>query len=137
MVHSARTNFGICEPLPLLTTQNTLPPLPQRQSFPPESTDSCTAPLGTDPLTSPRNLSGRPEPPVESHRLSESSRSKLTTMDDIDAVPDSTRRRPIMKPPGQVGRPKRGGYNLRDALGWDENTYKDVQVSPMNHHKHV
>lgn len=34
----------------------------------------------------------------------------------------------VPKPPGEVGRPSRGGYNLRDALGWDKDEYKLVMV---------
>ncbi|KAJ3831653.1 hypothetical protein F5878DRAFT_549272 [Lentinula raphanica] len=34
----------------------------------------------------------------------------------------------IPKPPGEVGRPNRGGYNLCDALGWPKDEYKVVQV---------
>lgn len=36
--------------------------------------------------------------------------------------------RPIPKPPGQVTRLRRGGYTLIEALGWDEEYYKNVQV---------
>ncbi|KAJ3765838.1 hypothetical protein FB446DRAFT_709137 [Lentinula raphanica] len=32
----------------------------------------------------------------------------------------------IAKPPGEVGRPNRGGYNLCDALGWPKHEYKTV-----------
>lgn len=35
----------------------------------------------------------------------------------------------IPKPPGEVTRLKRGGYNLQDQLQWDEQQYHSVQVS--------
>lgn len=34
----------------------------------------------------------------------------------------------VPKPPDEVGRPSWGGYNLRDALGWDKDEYKLVMV---------
>ncbi|KAJ3848114.1 hypothetical protein EV368DRAFT_86965 [Lentinula lateritia] len=34
----------------------------------------------------------------------------------------------IPKPPGEVGRPGRGGYNLRKILGWSKQDYDDVKV---------
>lgn len=36
----------------------------------------------------------------------------------------------IPKPEGEVGRPKRGGYNLRQKLDWSSNDYEAVNVSP-------
>lgn len=35
---------------------------------------------------------------------------------------------PKRKPPGEAGRPSRGGYTLGEALGWPEDVYKEVQV---------
>lgn len=34
----------------------------------------------------------------------------------------------IPKPPGEVGRPSRGGYTLKTALGWSEKDYLRVKV---------
>ena len=34
----------------------------------------------------------------------------------------------IAKPRGELGRPSRGGYSLRDALAWEKKVYSDVQV---------
>lgn len=34
----------------------------------------------------------------------------------------------ISKPPGEVGRPGRGGYNLKSKLGWDKHDFRKVQV---------
>lgn len=51
---------------------------------------------------------------------------------DNDVVPRSTlMTRPthaIKKPQGQVMELSRGGYNLRRALGWDAQTYDEVEV---------
>ena len=35
----------------------------------------------------------------------------------------------IPKPPGEAGRPGRGGYALKTALDWPEGRYKEAQVS--------
>jgi hypothetical protein len=37
----------------------------------------------------------------------------------------------IPKPRGEVARPKRHGYRLRDVVKWDEKTYNRVQVSTL------
>ena len=35
----------------------------------------------------------------------------------------------VPKPPGMVGRPQSGGYNLQDKLGWNDTTYQSILVS--------
>ncbi|KAJ3493184.1 hypothetical protein NMY22_g20243 [Coprinellus aureogranulatus] len=35
----------------------------------------------------------------------------------------------ISRPPGEAGRPGRGGFNLQKELGWPPSRYQDVQVS--------
>ena len=43
----------------------------------------------------------------------------------------------IAKPPGEVGRPGRGGYNLRKVLsehGWDQKTYNFKKVTHFLSH---
>ncbi|KAJ3872934.1 hypothetical protein F5051DRAFT_444724 [Lentinula edodes] len=37
----------------------------------------------------------------------------------------------IPKPPGEVGRPGRGGYNLRKILGWSKQDYDNVKVRSL------
>ena len=59
---------------------------------------------------------------------------ELTEPESEDASPwiESTL---IAKPPGEVGRPGRGGYNLRRVLsehGWDQKTYKFKRVIPLS-----
>jgi hypothetical protein len=34
----------------------------------------------------------------------------------------------MSKPPGEVGRLKRGGYNLQETLGWSPLEYEEVRV---------
>jgi hypothetical protein len=52
--------------------------------------------------------------------ISESSESKSTI---------STEEQQIPKPPGEVGRPGRGGYNLDDTLNWDSESLRKLKVS--------
>jgi hypothetical protein len=39
----------------------------------------------------------------------------------------------IPRPPGALSKPTAGGYALKDALGWEDATYKYVQVSAYWH----
>ena len=54
---------------------------------------------------------------------------------EIPSSPDapprsgSSRPRKIPKPPGEVTRLNRGGYNLQDKLNFSQAHYKEVQVS--------
>ena len=36
----------------------------------------------------------------------------------------------IPKPKGELSRLKRGGYSLKQTLGWDDDHYRKVKVSP-------
>ena len=47
--------------------------------------------------------------------------------DDTDS--ESRGSTKVPKPPGTVGRPQSGGYNLQDKLGWNDTTYQSIQVS--------
>ena len=38
----------------------------------------------------------------------------------------------IPQPRGALSKPGSGGYSLRDALGWEGDTYRDVQVCSYN-----
>ncbi|KAF9000896.1 hypothetical protein BDQ17DRAFT_1177724, partial [Cyathus striatus] len=35
----------------------------------------------------------------------------------------------IKKPPGQSNQPNSGGYNLKDALGWDQGCFEKIQMA--------
>jgi hypothetical protein len=34
----------------------------------------------------------------------------------------------IPKPIGEMGKPRLGGYNLQESLGWEDDYYKSVKV---------
>ncbi|KAI5988138.1 hypothetical protein EDC04DRAFT_2912605 [Pisolithus marmoratus] len=53
-----------------------------------------------------------------------SSESSLSSWDDDE----ESRTKKIPKPNGEVGRPGRGGYNLKDQLGWGEDGFKKLKV---------
>lgn len=55
-------------------------------------------------------------------------------LDDDEDSTDGEEDDKISKPNGDVGRPGRGGYNLKIALGWEDERYDKVKVSTMNAH---
>jgi hypothetical protein len=61
---------------------------------------------------------------------SDSSLTSLAT--DSDPEEDGEASTKIPKPPGMVGRPNSGGYNLQDKLGWNDATYQSIVVSLLN-----
>jgi hypothetical protein len=69
-----------------------------------------------------RNQSTRPDPRSESP-LSELSDSEN---DEKRNIPNK-----IPKPKGEAGRSNSGGYNLKEALGWEEKRYSDFTVSDI------
>ena len=49
--------------------------------------------------------------------------------DGLDSGGDGNVSTKVPKPPGTVGRPQSGGYNLQDKLGWNDTTYQSILVS--------
>jgi hypothetical protein len=49
--------------------------------------------------------------------------------DGLDSEEDGKVSTKVPKPPGTVGRPQSGGYNLQDKLGWNDTTYQSILVS--------
>lgn len=49
--------------------------------------------------------------------------------DDLESEEDGEASKKIPKPPGVVGRPQSGGYNLQDMLQWNDRTYETIMVS--------
>jgi hypothetical protein len=76
------------------------------------------------------------ETPVRNHRqsvrfdlrsvspLSEMSDSGSSSDEDSSDTPNT-----IPKPKGEAGRSNSGGYNLKNALGWEEERYSEFTVS--------
>lgn len=60
-------------------------------------------------------------------------KTSAASNDDEDSTDDEEDGK-IPKPSGEVGRPNRGGYNLRVTLGWEDDRYDKVKVSTMNAH---
>jgi hypothetical protein len=56
--------------------------------------------------------------------------SPLSELSDSDKSGDENRDAPkIPKPKGEAGRSNSGGYNLQEALGWEEKRYSEFTVS--------
>jgi hypothetical protein len=49
--------------------------------------------------------------------------------DELESVEDGEVSKKIPKPPGEVGRPQSGGYNLQEKLSWNDKTYESIIVS--------
>lgn len=90
--------------------------------------------LSRSPGPSSRHMNFRPLhiPPRQPSLDTQTSASYET--DDV-SLKDEPMERPVSipkipKPQGEVGRPGRGGYNLRMALNWSPSEFNAVRVSP-------
>jgi hypothetical protein len=52
-----------------------------------------------------------------------------TETEDDDEIGDKTEGSKIAKPPGEAGRKNSGGYNLKEALGWESKRWREFTVS--------
>lgn len=77
---------------------------------------------GRKPAASPANLS----------IMDSDNDSPVPGSEDEDDDDDDCNAGLIPKPEGEAGRPKSGGYSLREALDWDEKDYTKVKVSKMS-----
>jgi hypothetical protein len=68
--------------------------------------------------------------------VAEDKGSPLTSISDesdgLESEEDGNVSTKVPKPPGTVGRPQSGGYNLQDKLGWNDTTYQSILVSLIN-----
>ena len=82
------------------------------------------------PYSRPRHTSK--EAPVKNQSTgfgrSESPLSDISESDSGSSGDESTLNR-IPKPKGEAGRSNSGGYNLKQALGWEEERYSEFTVS--------
>lgn len=73
----------------------------------------------------------RPSPCGKSdQRVNKEQVSSSIQSPDMDSDSDSNH---IDKPPGEAGRPGRGGYKLRDSVKWSDKTYSKVKVVCDSH----
>jgi hypothetical protein len=105
-----------------ITAREELPPGQQtkrHQSLPP--TPNSAGRVRFQSLPAPSN-----------DNVSEDSDSSLTSLSSSDSESDSDELNEednkIGKPQGEAGRPGRGGYNLRVALGWAADDHKKLLV---------
>ncbi|KAE9397104.1 hypothetical protein BT96DRAFT_996069 [Gymnopus androsaceus JB14] len=79
----------------------------------------CQRTTSPSARTSPYPTTNRAQPP-----RSEAS----ATGQQAENIPASAQQvKQIAKPPGEVNRPHRGGYNLRTTLAWNEEQWAEVQ----------
>ena len=89
----------------------------------------------SSPYTKPTSGVNQPQAKVtfaEETRF-QSPASELTELSDASTrssseAPSDVNDGMIPKPPGEVSRPKRGGYNLQKALGWPDPKFGKLQV---------
>jgi hypothetical protein len=143
---------------PLITARlvfapKALPPPPiisARKEFPPISVTQQYERSPTPEVRTSRKYSSTPNSDVDLGTTSRSRRptpintravafkdvdmgSPLTpTPAELDSEEDGEASTKIPKPPGTVGRPQSGGYNLEEKLGWNDTTYKSILVSLLN-----
>lgn len=70
-----------------------------------------------------------PSKRVHFHTPSSAKEPSAALDEDEESMDDDEEDDKIPKPNGEVGRPGRGGYNLRIALGWEDERYDKVKVS--------
>ena len=63
------------------------------------------------------------------HRPDPCSESPLSKLSDSESDEKHNIPNKIPKPKGEAGRSNSGGYNLKEALGWEEKHYSDFTVS--------
>ena len=121
-------------PLPLLTAQTNLldnpfrpttlintEPLPQSGAMR-VNQRACQRKVQVAPHThsAPTLESSSDSPASDSSESESSGSSESESSDSTDGT--------IPKPPGEVGRPGRGGYTLDDALDWNPKAFKKLKV---------
>lgn len=119
----AQTEIALQQPHKLLATQEIEPrsiPGPDRHQrdrirYDGPSSSSQSVPAKNPVATTKRKLS----PESSSGSVSDMSQYSGYESDADGLIP---------KPPGEVGRPGRGGYNLKDILDWKENDYRRCKV---------
>jgi hypothetical protein len=128
--------FPVKSHLPLITTRIEF----QLKELPPPPQITPRRDLGAHlrrqarrnsvPYSRPRYTSE--EAPVRhpSVRFNPRPLSPLSELSDSDKSGDENRDAPkIPKPKGEAGRSNSGGYNLQEALGWEEKRYSEFTVS--------
>jgi hypothetical protein len=121
--------------LPLITTriEFQLKELPPPQITPRRDIGARLrrqARLNSVPYNRPRCTSEEASVRNKSVRFNDRSLSPLSEIDSDKSDDEENRDAPkIPKPKGEAGRMNSGGYNLKEALGWEEKRYSEFTVS--------
>jgi hypothetical protein len=87
---------------------------------------SCAAPAAQRASSDGRNrIADDAEPDLSDLSDVSDSESQGSLSDSCEAPVQSTK---IQKPPGEAGRPKSGGFNLEETLGWSKEFFNKIQV---------
>jgi hypothetical protein len=117
-------DLAICRHLPLITPHVEF--TPQHRSDQPK----ITLRISLDHLVDSRSLDDEGDEDLTVDSDTEMTDSAAPEVEsECDDGSDISTGSKIPKPPGEVGRPRCGGYNLETALGWREKTLEDVTVS--------
>jgi hypothetical protein len=99
-------------------------------------TQRARTPTSRYPITFRRNgWSPTPKISTTANCSPDSAGSGSDDLSDSDAASDSSMDlddAKIQKPPGESGRPGRGGYNLEAALGWNPKQYNKLKVNTFS-----
>lgn len=127
--------FPVKSHLPLITTRiefqlNELPPPPQitpRRDL--GSHLRRQARRSSVPYSRPRHTSKEDPVMNQSTGFHRCSTSPLSDMSDSEGSGNEDKPNRIPKPKGEAGRSNSGGYNLKKALGWEDERYIEFTVS--------
>lgn len=113
--------------------QRCYPPLTIRARFSPERLISPPGTLTlrrTFPITeSPHSISTHESTVAGTPEVRTAARTPVDISNQNDSGWGPTRSVPIPKPRGEVARLNRGGFNLKESLGWSTDVYDMVKVS--------
>jgi len=113
-------------PPPIITARMEFPSIrvPQRSPTPEVRTTPTRAATPRRPTPINTRIAATSEDKVDSTRGSPLT-SVSSESDELESEEGAVSTK-IPKPPGTVGRPQSGGYNLQDKLGWNDRTYQNI-----------
>lgn len=81
------------------------------------------------PYSRPKHTSEEASVRNQSTGFGRRSMSLLSDLSDLESFGDEDKPNRIPKPTGEAGRTNSGGYNLKNALEWEEERYSEFTVS--------
>ena len=115
--------FNVLSPHPQITLRRDLGAVIRRQAR--RATPYTRLKLKGKPVTARRD-----ESPLTDVTSSDADESDVEKSDVEELTVPS---RKILKPKGEAGKSNSGGYNLKDAMGWEDKEYATFSVSQVTH----